>query len=83
MIPARPGLLHERDDVLFHAVRSRGFALATNPGNVNGELAGGMVMSLMTGRDSGIVIAVTSNMAHANTSSLALRVGDAFAEQTR
>jgi hypothetical protein len=27
--------------------------------------------------------AVTSNMAHANTSSLALRVGDAFAEQTR
>jgi hypothetical protein len=59
------------------------FALATNPGSVNGELAGGMVMSLITGRDSGIVIAVTSNMAHANTSSLALRVGDAFAEQTR
>jgi hypothetical protein len=59
------------------------FALATNPGSVNGELAGGMVMSLMMGRDSGIVIAVTSNMAHANTSSLALRVGDAFAEQTR
>ena len=59
------------------------FALATKPGNVNGELAGGMVMSLMTRSDSGIVIAVTSNMAHANTSSLALRVGDAFAEQTR
>ena len=59
------------------------FALATNAGSVNGELAGGMVMSLMTGRDSGIVIAVTSNMAHANTSSLARRVGDAFAEQTR
>ena len=59
------------------------FALKTNAGSVNGELAGGMVMSLMTGRDSGIVIAVTSNMAHANTSSLALRVGDAFAEQTR
>jgi hypothetical protein len=57
-------------------------ALATSPGSVNGKLAGGMVMSLMTGRD-GIVIAVTSNMAHANTSSLALRVGDAFAEQTR
>ncbi len=33
-------------------------------------------------RHSGIVIAVTSNMAHANTSS-PLRVGDAFAEQTR
>ena len=59
------------------------FALATKPGSVNGELAGGMVMSLRTGRDSGIVIAVTSNMAHANTSALALRVGDAFAEQTR
>ena len=59
------------------------FALATNPGSLNGELAGGMVMSLMTGRDSAIVVAVTSNMAHANTSSLALRVGDAFAKQTR
>jgi hypothetical protein len=59
------------------------FALATRPGNVNGELAGGMVMSLMMGRDSGIVVAVTSNIAHANTSSLALRVGDAFAERTR
>jgi hypothetical protein len=58
-------------------------ALATNPGSFNGELAGGMVMSLMTGRDSGTVIAVTSNMAHANTSSLALRIRDAFAEQTR
>jgi hypothetical protein len=59
------------------------FALATNPGSVNGELAGGMVMSLMTRRNSGLGIAVTSNMAHANTSSLALRVGDAFAEQAR
>ena len=59
------------------------FALATNPGSVNGELAGGMVMSLTTDRDSGIVIAVTSNMAHANTSSLALQVESAFAEQTR
>jgi CubicO group peptidase (beta-lactamase class C family) len=59
------------------------FALATNPISVNGELAGGMVMSLITGRDNGIVIAVTSNMAHANTFSLALRVGDAFAEQTQ
>ena len=48
------------------------------------ELAGGMVMSLITRRDSGIVIAVASNMAHAKTrSSLALRIGDAFAEQTR
>jgi CubicO group peptidase (beta-lactamase class C family) len=56
-------------------------ALATNPGDVNGELAGGMVMSL-TQRD-GIVVAVTSNIAHANTSALAQRVGEAFAEQPR
>ena len=59
------------------------FALATKPGSVNGELAGGMVMSLRTGRDSGIVIAVTSNIAHAQTSSLAQRVGDAFTKRTR
>jgi hypothetical protein len=59
------------------------FALATNPGRVDGELAGGLVMSLMSARDSAIAIAVTSNMAHANTSSLALRVADAFAEQPR
>ena len=58
------------------------FALATNSGNLDGELARGLVMS-MTGRDGGLAIAVTSNMAHAKTSSLAQRVGDAFAEQTR
>jgi CubicO group peptidase (beta-lactamase class C family) len=56
------------------------FALATNPGSVNGELAGGMVMSLMVDRDSDIVVAVTSNIAHANTAALALRVRSAFAE---
>ncbi len=59
------------------------FALASKPGNIDGRLAGGMVMSLATARDSGIVIAVTSNIAHADTSSLALRVRDAFAGQTR
>jgi hypothetical protein len=58
------------------------FALATRPGNVSGELAGGAVMSLMT-HDSGIVVAVTSHMAYANTSSLAQRVGIVFAERTR
>ena len=58
-------------------------ALATNPGSVTGELAGGMVMSMTTRRDNGFVIAVASNITHANTSSLALRVGEAFAEQTR
>ena len=59
------------------------FALATNPGRVDGVLAGGTVMSLTMVRDTGIAIAVTSNIAHANTSSLARQVGDAFAEQAR
>ncbi len=59
------------------------FALTTNPGNINGELAGGTVMSLTAGRDRGIVVAVTSNIAFANTSALARQVGDAFAESTR
>ena len=52
-------------------------------GSVNGELAGGMVMSLMTLGDSGIVVAVLSNIAHANTSALGLKIEDAFAKQTR
>jgi hypothetical protein len=57
------------------------FALATKADSVNGELAGGSVMSLMTRRDSGIVVAVASNVAHANTAALALKVADVFAEQ--
>jgi CubicO group peptidase (beta-lactamase class C family) len=52
-------------------------------GSINGELAGGMVMSLMTLRDGGIVVAVLSNIAHANTSALGLKIGDAFANQPR
>jgi hypothetical protein len=59
------------------------FSLTTNAGSVNGELAGGTVMSLITRRDGDLSVAVTSNMAHANTSSLALRIVDAFAEHTR
>jgi hypothetical protein len=55
------------------------FALARSPGSVNGELAGGMVMSLVTGRDNGVVVAVTSNIAYANTATLAQQVADAFA----
>ncbi len=57
------------------------FALATKADSVNGELAGGSVMSLMTRRDNGIVVAVASNIAHANTAALALKVADVFAEQ--
>ena len=58
------------------------FGLAKG-GSVNGELAGGMVTSLMTLRDSGVVVVVMSNIAHTNTSALALSVGDAFAELAR
>ncbi len=54
-----------------------------NGASVNGELAGGIVMSLMTQRDSGIVVAVLSNIAHANTPALGLKIGDAFAQQAR
>jgi CubicO group peptidase (beta-lactamase class C family) len=57
------------------------FALAANADSVNGELAGGSVMSLMTRRHNGIVVAVASNVAHANTAALALNVADVFAEQ--
>ena len=53
------------------------------PGVSVGTGAGGTVMSLLAGRDGGIVIVVTSHIARANTPSLARRVGDAFAEQVR
>jgi hypothetical protein len=42
-----------------------------------------MVMSLMTQRDRGIVVAVLCNIAHPNTSALGLKIGDAFAKQVR
>ena len=59
------------------------FAMKTNHPSANGRLAGGTVMSLVTRPDSGFVVAVTSNIAYANTPSVALHVGDAFASQTR
>src|SRR5690606_37815595 len=43
------------------------FAMATNASSMNGELAGGTVMSLVTLPDRGIAVAVTSNIAYANT----------------
>ncbi|HEU4892774.1 MAG TPA: hypothetical protein VFT47_14560 [Vicinamibacterales bacterium] len=55
------------------------FAMATKADSVNGELAGGSVMSLMTRHEDGIVVAVASNVAHANTAALALKVTDVFA----
>jgi CubicO group peptidase (beta-lactamase class C family) len=54
------------------------FALATKADSVNGDLAGGSVMSLVTRRDNGIVVVVTSNIAHANTAALAQRIADEF-----
>jgi beta-lactamase family protein len=57
------------------------FALATKTDSVNGELAGGSVMSLVTRRDNAIAVAVASNIAHANTAALALKVADVFGEQ--
>jgi hypothetical protein len=54
------------------------FALAAKADSVNGELAGGSVMSIVTRRDSGIVVAVTSNIAHANTAALAQQIADEF-----
>ena len=58
------------------------FGLA-NGGRVDGQLAGGMVMSLTTIPYRGIVIVVTSNVAHAATSNLALRIGQVFTEQAQ
>jgi hypothetical protein len=55
------------------------FALATNPGSLDGALAGGTVMSLTSGRN-GVVVAVTSNIAYANTPALAMRIGETFAD---
>jgi hypothetical protein len=57
------------------------FALATHADSVNGDLAGGSVMSLTTRADNGIVVAVASNIAYANTAALAGQVADVFADQ--
>jgi CubicO group peptidase (beta-lactamase class C family) len=54
------------------------FAL-THGGSADGTLAGGMVASLVTRRDDGVVVAVMSNIAHANTAALAQQVAQAFA----
>jgi hypothetical protein len=58
-------------------------ALAINPGHLDGVLAGGTVMSIATRRDGTLAVAVTSNIAHADTASIARRIGDVFAEGTR
>jgi CubicO group peptidase (beta-lactamase class C family) len=54
------------------------FVLATNAASIDGRLAGGTVVSLVT-RDNGIAVAVASNIAHADTAALALQVADVLA----
>jgi CubicO group peptidase (beta-lactamase class C family) len=55
------------------------FGLA-NSGAGDGELAGGRVMSLLTLPGHGVVVAVMSNVTHADTSAIAQRVAAAFAQ---
>ena len=45
----------------------------------DGESLGGMVASLMTFREQGIVVAVTSNISYADTHGVALKIAQAFA----
>ena len=47
----------------------------------DGDSLGGMVASLMTFPEYGIVVAVTSNISYAGTSSLSLKIAGAFVEQ--
>jgi CubicO group peptidase (beta-lactamase class C family) len=46
-----------------------------------GTLLGGMVASLMTFPERGIVVSVTSNISYADTEAVALRIAQAFAGQ--
>ena len=54
------------------------FGLAHGGGG-DGELIGGRVMSLLTLPDRGVAVAVMSNVTHADTAQLALRVAAPFA----
>jgi CubicO group peptidase (beta-lactamase class C family) len=47
----------------------------------DGDSLGGMLASLVTFPDYGIVVAVTSNISYADTFSIAVKTADAFAEQ--
>lgn len=49
----------------------------------DGDSLGGMVASLMTFPEYGIVVAVTSNISYADTSSLALKIAEPYAEQRK
>ena len=56
---------------------------ATQAVGHDGELLGRKLVSLMMFREAGIVVAVTSNLANADTSALALQVAEAFAQPAR
>ena len=49
----------------------------------NGDSLGGMVASLMTVPEHGIVVSVTSNISYADTFGVAVKIAQAFAEQWR
>ena len=49
----------------------------------DGDSLGGMVASLMTVPEHGIVVAVTSNISYADTFSLAIKVAESFVEHGR
>jgi len=49
----------------------------------DGDSLGGIVASLMTFPEYGIVVAVTSNISYADTSSLAVKIAEAFVDQGR
>jgi CubicO group peptidase (beta-lactamase class C family) len=47
----------------------------------SGTILGGMVASLMTFPEHGLVVSVTSNTSYADTESLAVKIAEAFAAQ--
>ena len=55
----------------------------TNVVGHDGDMMGGMVASLLTVPDRGIVVAVTSNIGYADTFAIAVKIAQAFAEQER
>ena len=55
-------------------------AFGRTAGGYDGELLGGKIMSVVTVRERGIVVAAMSNITSADTSAVAREVGDAFAK---
>jgi len=55
-------------------------AFGRTAGGYDGELLGAKVMSVVTVRERGIVVAAMSNITSADTSAVARKVGDAFAK---